>query len=387
MSERHHRIATGLATLLFIFSASTLGVRAATGAFDDVYQVKGVFSSAGQGLIQDSDVKIHGVNIGRVAGVELENGRALVTMDIESGERIPVDASATIRPKTLFGEKFVDIAPGPNEFRGPFLADDDFIEDTTGGFELEQILSELHPVLEAVRPEHLSTVLDTLATAGEGLGPTINRTIVNFGQLADVQARHAVDTQQFLSDLALLSEELAIRADDLVGAARDLNVALPPLNEQGDELRVFLEQAARLSHDVADILEANRPFMEKAVTQGGKTLQTLYEERQQIVPLVVGLRQFIQLLAEVTRIPLGDGTNMAAVKWIFGEECPQGQGLGTCAPEDESPSQAGPASAGGPGPVPLPGGGGLGLALPEFQVSETVRGAEAVVGMVRDLLR
>src|SRR5207302_9666 len=180
------------------------------------YQLDATFAAAGQGLTDNSDVKIHGVNVGRVKHVTLVKGRARVRMDIHRHERIPVDAKAIIRPKTLFGEKFIDIDPGPDEATGPFLKDEEVIKDTLGGFELERVLSELYPVLKAVKPEQLATVIGTLAAGGKGEGDAVNRSLVNFDKVAKVQADHAADTQEFLTDLANLSDELAKRADDVV---------------------------------------------------------------------------------------------------------------------------------------------------------------------------
>jgi phospholipid/cholesterol/gamma-HCH transport system substrate-binding protein len=313
ISERWFRIVAGLSASLFLAASTVFGVRVATGALAPRYQVEASFAAAGQGLQRDSDVKVHGVDIGRVRGVSLVDGRALVRMDIEKGERIPAAATATIRPKTLFGEKFVDIDPGPDEQAGPFLDDEGRIEKTVGGFELEKVLTRLYPILEAVEPEELAVVLDTLAEGGRGQGEAVNRQIRNFATLADIQARHDADVRQFLDDLAALADELADRADDLVDAARDLNVALPPLNERGDELAAVLDQAARLSTDVADVLAANEPFQRKSITEGGKAIQVLFERRARIAPLVTGLRQFFQVLAEVSHVPAADGTDRKSV--------------------------------------------------------------------------
>jgi hypothetical protein len=44
-------------------------------------------------------------------------------------------------------------------------------------------------------------------------------------------------------------------------------------------------------------------------------LNVVYDRRNDIVPLVIGLREYLQTLTEITRIPTGtDGTLMAAVK-------------------------------------------------------------------------
>ena len=389
MNERRFRIAAGLIAMLFLASSTYFGVKVAVGALKPRYQLEASFTSAGQGLQSESDVKIHGVDVGRVKKVRLRDGRALVRLDIDKDERIPVGATATIRPKTLFGEKFVDIDPGPNETSGPFLGDEDVIDKTVGGFELEKVLSRLYPVLQAVQPEELAVILDTLAEGGRGEGPAISRQIGNFAILADIQARHDLDVKQFLDDLALLSDELADRGDDLVAAARDLNVALPPLNERSDELGALLDETARFTGDVADLLQANESFQRKAATDGGKTIQILYDRRSQIPPLVLGLRQFLEALTRVGHLDYGDGTRLAAVKFVTGESCPQGRHQCPQDPPSGFPS-GGAGAAGAPGapgagaPV-IPGGPDLTLPLLDLPLATT--GAQAVADLLGGLLR
>jgi phospholipid/cholesterol/gamma-HCH transport system substrate-binding protein len=326
MTERHIRILSGIISLTLIAGLVYFGVKVrAVGVLKPKYQLVAQFSTAGQGLQPLSDVKMHGVNIGHVRNVHLRHGKAVVRLDIDKGEKVPVDAKAIIRPKTLFGEKFVDIDPGTEETRGPFLHDEDSIKNTVGGFELERILTQLYPILKAVKPEELGAVVGNLAQGGQGLGQQINRQIGNFATLADVQARHDADFREFLDDLALLSDELANKAGDLVSAAQNLNMALPPLNQRGDELAQILDQTSRLSTDLADVLDAHQSLLAKLPTEGSKPLQLLYDRRPEIIPLVDGLKTFAQVLTEVGHIDKGDGTVYAAVKFIIGEQCPTGR--------------------------------------------------------------
>ncbi|HZN12870.1 MAG TPA: MlaD family protein [Acidimicrobiales bacterium] len=327
MTDRAFRALSGAVALLLFMGAVVIGAKIANGLLKDHYQLNATFAAAGQGLKDGSDVKIHGVNIGRVKRVSLRDGRARVRLEINGAEKVPAASKAVIRPKTLFGEKFVDIDPGTNEANGPFLRDEGEIKDTLGGFELERVLTDLYPILKAVKPEQLATIIHTLAAGGEGEGAAVNRQLENFEKLARVQAAHAADTQEFLTDLANLADELGTRGGDIVAGARDLNATLPALNQRGDELATVLEQGARLAADASDVLENNKPFIRKVVTEGGKTIQVLYDERSKIGPLVTGLRQFVQTLAEVGRIPFGDGTNLAAIKLVLGEDCPLGRGL------------------------------------------------------------
>ena len=315
-TERNRNIISGAVGLVIVIALITIGIKASFGAFDGGYELRGTFAAAGQGLLSGSDVKVRGVNVGEVEDIRLVDNQAVIRMRIEDGTRVPETVQAVIRPKTLFGEKFIDLLPGDDELTGPYLGDGDEIADTLGGFELEQVLTDAYPVLEAIDPAELAVVLDELATAADGLGPNINRSIVNGATLAELGASNDAEFRQFTSDLALLAEELQVIAPDLVAGAQDLNVALPTLNARSDQLDRALTDTARLAADLADLLEANESFTTNALTNGSNALQVLFDRRAQIQPLLKGVTQYTRTLAEAIRFEVGDGTMMAAVKGI-----------------------------------------------------------------------
>lgn len=77
------------------------------------YRVDAIFDNA-DFLVPGQDVKIAGAVVGQVSGVHLTSARtARVQMRIEQGfAPFRDDASCTIRPQSLIGEKFVDCSPG-----------------------------------------------------------------------------------------------------------------------------------------------------------------------------------------------------------------------------------------------------------------------------------
>jgi phospholipid/cholesterol/gamma-HCH transport system substrate-binding protein len=353
-TTRNKNIISGLIAVVLVSSAVILGIARSFGSFDDTYLFKATFDSAGQGLQKGSDVKIRGVNVGRVQRVSLSGNEAVIAMDINRSEKIPRAAELTVRPKTLFGEKFVDITPdpegtgieastSPNDFY-PNRGTVQFTGKTTGGFELERVLTNAYPLLKEIKPEDIMTVLSTLADAGDGLGPQINRQITNSKKLADVFAAHDADQRQFFADLDALAAQLGVRSDDIVALAKSLNAALPTLNSRQALLDEVLRQTARLSNDVSDLLENNKAFIDKSYTEGLQTLDILYDQRGQLVPLVSGLASYAQWLSEVVRIPLGDGTYMAAVRSLLGKElcglpiCTGGNTIGATSPTSSTPA-------------------------------------------------
>lgn len=391
LTKRIQNIISGLCALVILFGGITVGVKFAFGYFDDGYVLRVSFDAAGQGLTHGSDVKIRGLDAGHVDSIRLVDGRAEVLLFIQQGEQIPLDATFTIRPKTLFGEKFVDVDPGPNEDVGPYYDAGGSLDDRTvpnehavGGIELEAVLTNLYPILNAIDPTELATVLDTLAAAGDDLGPTINRSIVNSDQVLAVTADRDAETRQFLQALADLTDELSARAPDLVAGATDLNAALPVLTQNRESFTALLQQTERVSGQLSDLLEANTDFITSVYTDGQATLDTLHGRRTELIPLVVGLREYVQTLAEVGRIPVGDGTMMAAVKGLLGSQvCDVFIGVLSC---DGSGSAAATSTGSREGTIPpasppitLPGAPPL--------VDGLTGGAQTVLGMVAGLLQ
>ncbi|MET0558180.1 MAG: MlaD family protein [Solirubrobacterales bacterium] len=78
------------------------------------YEVKVPFNEATQ-LAEQSDVRISGVNVGKVQNIVLaSNGRdAIATVDIDDKYApIPEGSRALLRTKTLLGETYIELTPG-----------------------------------------------------------------------------------------------------------------------------------------------------------------------------------------------------------------------------------------------------------------------------------
>src|SRR3954462_10638229 len=85
------------------------------------YRFQADFPSAVQ-LSQQADVRISGVNVGKVVLLEKRTGRTRATIELQPKYApLPADARAILRSKTLLGETYVALTPGNRH--GPKLAD------------------------------------------------------------------------------------------------------------------------------------------------------------------------------------------------------------------------------------------------------------------------
>jgi phospholipid/cholesterol/gamma-HCH transport system substrate-binding protein len=100
--------------LALIVAVIILEMIGAADFFKGGYHISASFKTA-QDLKKGDLVKMAGVEIGRVEAVELENGRAKVSMKVQAKYEIKTDAKAVIKFTGLMGQNFVSIDGGsPN---------------------------------------------------------------------------------------------------------------------------------------------------------------------------------------------------------------------------------------------------------------------------------
>jgi ABC-type transporter Mla subunit MlaD len=190
------------------------------------YEVHALFENASQ-LTPNADVRIAGVNVGKVTEVRPRGLRTEATLSIDARYApLPGDVRAILRQKTLLGETFVGLTPGsPSAAR---LADG-------GTVPLDQI--------EETQP--LDRVLGTLDADGRR---RLQELLVDTGTLLDGRARDLSDaagnletgTRQLDAMLHLLDDErssvsaLVARVGDVLQTVGDEEAAVRELVRSGD---------------------------------------------------------------------------------------------------------------------------------------------------------
>jgi len=131
-------------------------------------------SHIGLQLNEHADVKLRGIIVGEVRGVATDGDEATVRLALKPDQvdEISSAVSARILPKTLFGEKYVALVP-PTGSQGRHIRAGDVItrDKTAVGIEIEKVLNDALPLLQAVDPADLNATLNTLATASRAAAP------------------------------------------------------------------------------------------------------------------------------------------------------------------------------------------------------------------------
>ncbi len=132
------------------------------------YVIHADFPETGQ-LVAGADVRISGINVGKVSAIAPQGVNSLVTMELDQQYApVPRDTRAILRLKTLLGEGFIELSPGDG--RGPKLADGGTIPSShvQKAVALDQVLNSFTPPVQHALQQFLNGT--SLSALGPGPG-------------------------------------------------------------------------------------------------------------------------------------------------------------------------------------------------------------------------
>ena len=258
--EHNRLLVAGVAFLTVIALLVWFSIAIYNKKFDDVTTVTVKADRAGLQLAKFGDVRIHGALVGRVVKIDQDGEEAEITLALEpdAAKRIPANVGVHIVPTTLFGQKFVALMRPDRPDERP-LEDGDVIpsDRVVTNVELSQVLADLFPLLRAVRPADLNATLNALATALEGRGDQIGRTMDQLGGYIGEIDEHLPTLRQDLVALADVADAYDIAAPDLLDVLDNITVTSKTVTEKAKDLDVFFSDLTGLARTSTRLLRNN----------------------------------------------------------------------------------------------------------------------------------
>lgn len=253
-------------------------------------------NKAGLSLPSNADVKIRGMIVGEVRDTKLQGDKVRidVALNPEDVENVPADSSARIVPKTLFGQKYIDLLP-PEDDTGPAVAAGDTIDEAEVPAEIEDLLTDLQPLLEAVRPADLKNTLTAMSQALDGRGEQIGDTLV---ELNDYVKQVNPDIPQLVTDIEKTGEVSDVYNEALPDIGNLLSnsvVTADTVVEKQSELAGFFAQGTEMSETMEGFLTKNEKNLLKANDQLREPLE-ITKDYSDVFPC------FLDAMAEVVPI-------------------------------------------------------------------------------------
>ena len=241
---------------------------------------------------QGQTVRVAGVEVGRIADVEVEDGMAVVALEIkpEYENLIRRDASALLRPKTALKDMFVEVDPG----QGKPVPEGGRITVANSLPDIDP--DEVYAALDADTRPYLKLLV---AGAGKGLDQRGDDLREVFRRLEPIHrdlarvtratARRRADLKRLIHDYGLLMTEVGSRPQELrrlVTASRSVFDALANEETAISESVARLPGSLRASERALANVREFAPVLRSSLESLRKPIKKLDETNAAVIPFL-----------------------------------------------------------------------------------------------------
>lgn len=271
-------------------------------------------------LFPGSPVRVVGIDVGTIADVQVpEGGQTVrVTMRIDGDTDLPRDATATVVPEALIGERYVQLTAYEG---GERLEDGDVIplERTEVPAEFDEVLESLNRFVGGLDEDEVARFVSNFAEAFDGQGEQLGRTIDRAHEAIGVLEDNDEELVALASRLADLNATLATRDQQLGRIIQDFDTLATSLVDDRQDIDAALSGLVRVTRQLAQLLETNRETLEEDIgtlTRVGRTAQ------RNLDYISIGVLHSAELFRHAERVIERD-RNMIPLQNQTGELAPQ----------------------------------------------------------------
>lgn len=251
------RIATALVAVVALV-ATAVGVL--RGGDDTKLMVVAHFKDASP-LLEGNDVRMHGVKVGQVSSITASGTGADVGLELDA-TALPVhqDATVTVRPVSLLGERYVDLDAGSS--RAPTLANGGQIglERTGSAVDLDDVLGSL----DAPTSDALAGMVGALGGGLDGNGANASQAITALGP-----------SMKSTAEMATILSEQNATLQSLVTSMDRVTAGLAA--DQGQAMNSMLRASEALTGVTAENEAAFRQVLQQLPGSLAATRKTLVQ--------------------------------------------------------------------------------------------------------------
>lgn len=281
--SRRYEVGVGLLVVgaagLLAFMALQIGALRGLG---NTIQVKAAFSDAA-GLSEGAVVSVSGVSVGRVESLKVESGGAMAVLSIDESAGLREDVRLAIRARSVLGEKYVELTPMGDT--AALLKDGGKLVSVGQAVEIDQLVTSLGPLVDALDPEALAILTDALKADPERATRMLNdaeRLLHNAAVASDALPEIAEKAKSTLASVEATADEArpvithadsalsrvegtVTRADALLASVSpaEVDALFDDLSAAAKEGRVVIEKVNRNSGKVERLLDKADSFSRK----------------------------------------------------------------------------------------------------------------------------
>jgi phospholipid/cholesterol/gamma-HCH transport system substrate-binding protein len=243
---------------------------------------KAVFSDA-TGVVKGDDIRIAGVKVGSVNGVEIVNQtKALVEFEVRDTTELTRSTQATIRYRNLVGQRYIALNEGQDS--GEQLRDGATIPEsnTQPALDLTVLFNGFKPLFAAMSPDDVNQLATQLIQVFQGEGGTLEGLLQRTASVTNTLASR----DQLISDLITnLNDALVVvgnRDQELSQLIIQFRRFMSGLKKDRQAILGSLDSISALSVETADLVTGIRPGLRRDIKGLRAVAGTIVQNRAEV---------------------------------------------------------------------------------------------------------
>jgi phospholipid/cholesterol/gamma-HCH transport system substrate-binding protein len=215
-----------------------------TAAFSDV-----------SGLYAGDDVRISGVQVGKVETIRLDGRIAKVDFTAQNDHPVFANTIAAVRYQTLLGQRYVELVQPAKPDRRLPAGGSIPLGQTVPSFDVAKLFNGFRPIFQTLDPAQFNLLGENLLRLIQGdengIGPFLHD--------LDVISKLAVDRRAVITtmirNISAISQDLGGKSQQLFHLIDSLDDVLAKFGSKADEFRIAMETSLPVLRNSAHILE------------------------------------------------------------------------------------------------------------------------------------
>lgn len=217
------------------------------------------------GLKTGNEVRVAGVPVGKVTGLELQGNKVLVTFKMDKGTDLGTETGADIRVRTLLGAEFLALTPaGPGQLpKGATIP----MSRTIAPYDVVQAFSDLSTNTDQIDVPALAKALDSLGAIAAESPEEFRGAIAGVSDLSRNLAARDGEINSLLTNLKKVTGVLNSRDTELVTLFKDSDILFEAISARRQSIHRLLVSTQSVASELSALVKGTRADLHPALTQ------------------------------------------------------------------------------------------------------------------------
>jgi len=248
----------------------------------------------GAGLQKMDEVRVAGVKVGKVTGIDLAGDHVVVQMRVK-GATLGRLTKAEIRIKTVLGRKYVQLDPAGDGTLDP--SSEIPVSRTTSPFDIAPAFQKLAGTVGNIDGAQLGKAFSTLADDFRDSPKDVRASLDGLSRLSMTIASRDAQLKLLLQKARGVTGTLAARDHDLVSLLKDSDLIFQEVQARREAIHRLLVSTTTLSEQLVALVQENIATLAPALHSLRSVVTVLRNNQDNLDKSIAQLAPFVRLFA------------------------------------------------------------------------------------------